>query len=423
MAPEQARGEVDRIDERADVFALGSILCEILTGAPAFTGESASEILEKAVRMEIGDALSRLGSCAADAELVELARGCLSALAADRPPDAHAVSDRVTAHFISVPEKLRQAELARVAEQARSRLAIVAGAAAIVLVASAGGGLWWAQAQQAKRMARTTQSVNEALAEAAQFAGEAEAGGERGDASRWTQAVSAAKQAEALLAQGDADPVLWRTVVQRVAELTDRRDAFETDRRLIAALEAARGGASESVGWAEMDAAYGSAFRAAGLDVDATDAATAGAWIRTRSAPWSSPRCWTPGPMSGAGPAGLRPIGAGSWGQPGRPIPSRGATPYDRRPRSRATTPRSRPFTLWPTTPNGSTHSRRRAWSCSPRSSMRRGIGDVPRPSCAGLGPGFRTTFGSTSGWRRHRDWAGAGQTTSSPARPRPYAT
>ena len=38
MAPEQARGEVDLIDERADVFALGSILCEILTGQPAFVG-------------------------------------------------------------------------------------------------------------------------------------------------------------------------------------------------------------------------------------------------------------------------------------------------------------------------------------------------------------------------------------------------
>ena len=34
MAPEQARGEIDRLDERCDVFALGSILCELLTGSP-----------------------------------------------------------------------------------------------------------------------------------------------------------------------------------------------------------------------------------------------------------------------------------------------------------------------------------------------------------------------------------------------------
>ena len=44
MAPEQARGETDLINERADVFALGSILCEILTGTPVFTGRTSGEI-------------------------------------------------------------------------------------------------------------------------------------------------------------------------------------------------------------------------------------------------------------------------------------------------------------------------------------------------------------------------------------------
>ncbi len=38
MAPEQARGDVELVDERVDVFGLGAILCEILTGEAAFTG-------------------------------------------------------------------------------------------------------------------------------------------------------------------------------------------------------------------------------------------------------------------------------------------------------------------------------------------------------------------------------------------------
>src|SRR5262249_37505352 len=126
MAPEQARGEIDQIDERADVFALGSILCEILTGQPAFTGRSSGEIQRKAALGDLADALARLDACAADAGLVALARACLAREVEDRPRSAGTVAERTTAYLAGVQEKLRRAELERVEERARRRLTTVA---------------------------------------------------------------------------------------------------------------------------------------------------------------------------------------------------------------------------------------------------------------------------------------------------------
>ena len=112
MAPEQARGEIDRVDERADVFALGSILCEVLTGEPAFLGRSPGEILRKAALGDTADALARLDGCGADAELVALARDCLAREPEDRPRHAGAVAERITAYLAGVQERVRAAERA-----------------------------------------------------------------------------------------------------------------------------------------------------------------------------------------------------------------------------------------------------------------------------------------------------------------------
>jgi serine/threonine-protein kinase len=118
MPPEQARGEIELIDERADVFALGAMLCTVLTGQPPYVGKR-GEVLRQTMAADLADASSRLDASGADAELIALTRRCLMPRREDRPRHAGEVAAALAAYQSGLQEKLRQADVERAAAQAR----------------------------------------------------------------------------------------------------------------------------------------------------------------------------------------------------------------------------------------------------------------------------------------------------------------
>src|SRR5262249_49472892 len=53
MSPEQARGELDRLGPRSDVYSLGATLHCLLTGKPPLEGDDVGEMLRRAQSGEI----------------------------------------------------------------------------------------------------------------------------------------------------------------------------------------------------------------------------------------------------------------------------------------------------------------------------------------------------------------------------------
>ena len=94
MSPEQARGD-DDLDARADVFALGCVLFECLTGRPAFVGEHALALLAKIL---LEDA-PRLREIAPEVPLAvqALVERMMAKDRAARPRDAAEVAEEVAA--------------------------------------------------------------------------------------------------------------------------------------------------------------------------------------------------------------------------------------------------------------------------------------------------------------------------------------
>jgi tetratricopeptide (TPR) repeat protein len=282
MPPEQATGDLERLGPPADVFALGAILCEILTGKPPYDGEHTRTILAQAATGNIAEARKRLEACGAALELVQLTERCLAAEPKERPATGSDVARAVAEYRSGVEARLRAVETERAAAEAkaaeakrrrRTQAALVA--AVVVIVGLAGGGLLWRDAQLARQANDVSRRATAALVEATTLHERARE--ERLDLSRWDAALAAVAAAREAVNDDAADPAtrdqvsLFAAAVESEARAAkadfERRQASSS---LIERFEKARfvatvGAQDESYNDAAQNKAYAALFQELGL--------------------------------------------------------------------------------------------------------------------------------------------------------------
>ncbi len=297
MAPEQAQGEVEMLDERADVFSLGAILCELLTGRPPYEVVEGKSLLAQAAQARLGPARARIESCGADPALVALCLECLTPAREARPANADEVAKAVHAYITSTEERAQKAELATAEarikadeERRRRRLTVALAGTVVGALALVVGGSYWVgreRAQRAEERAlraeQTRVAVEAAHDESNSF----------GQAGQPEEALASARRALSLAETGQANEALLERARSFVAKAALDVGAAERERELTRKDEQLRARLIElrlaQIGVLHdhpreiaLDEAFARAFRDYGVDLDGDDLVPALKRIRER---------------------------------------------------------------------------------------------------------------------------------------------
>jgi serine/threonine-protein kinase len=273
MAPEQVVGKAGAIGPAADVYALGALLYEMLTGRPPFRGETAVET-ERQVLAEEPVPPARLNpKVPRDLETI-----CLKSLSKD-PQRRYASAAELAADLRRFTDG-RPIQARPLGWAGRSWRWVRRNPPAAALVAMAltlvglalGGGLWLERqraeqrTERARQEGRAWQAAEAALEEAAVL----------GKQGRWSEAQSALEGAQGLL-DGSAPP-----------SLIERLRRARADADMVAELEEIRlrisdGRRSQEPAPASPEKLYAEAFRKYGIPVLALEPGAAAARVRDSS--------------------------------------------------------------------------------------------------------------------------------------------
>jgi serine/threonine-protein kinase len=141
MAPEQAEGRTHDIGPATDVYALGAILYEMLTGCPPFKGPTAMEIVLKVVNEDPVPPTRLQAKVPRDLETICLK--CLHKEAARRYATAEALAEDLRAYLAGEPIEARPAgawERALKWARRRPAVALLLGVGALVITSLLIGG-------------------------------------------------------------------------------------------------------------------------------------------------------------------------------------------------------------------------------------------------------------------------------------------